>query len=192
MDMNDAKTVAESLRDATHEVHRSLEKLPLAASLAAGSISIASYRLYLQRLLVVVREVDLQLADPRHVASEAREWSDGLRQRWIGEDLAALGGAVPAADPDRPSGLLAPAMIWGQLYVIEGSTLGGVVLARGLAARDELRPALRYLNGYGTGTGERWRRFRAALAAHVPAASLPEAIEAARDMFSRFGREVMA
>lgn len=190
--MNSVKSVAESLRDATHDVHRSLEKLPLAASLAEGSISMASYRIYLQRLLVVVREVDLQLADPRHVASGAREWSDGLRQRWIGEDLAALGAAVPAADPGRLGAAMSPPAIWGQLYVIEGSTLGGVVLARGLAAREELRPALRYLNGYGTGTGERWRRFRAALAAHVPAASLPEAIDAARDMFSRFGREVMA
>lgn len=190
--MKSAKTVAESLRDATHEVHRSLEKLPLAASLAAGSISIPSYRLYLQRLLVIVREIDLRLMDPRHVASGAREWSDGLRERWIGEDLAALGVAVPTADPGTSGEALAAPAIWGQLYVIEGSTLGGVVLARGLAAREELRPALRYLNGYGTGTGERWRRFRAALAEHVPAAGLPEAIDAAHDMFSRFGREVMA
>ena len=190
--MKSAKTVTEFLREATHDVHRSLEQLPLAASLAAGSVSVADYRRYLQRLLVVVREVDLQLGDPRHAGAGAREWTDGLRERWLGEDLLALGAEVPVNGESGPVTKLAPPAVWGQLYVIEGSTLGGVVLARGLAEREEIRPALRYLNGYGAATGERWRRFRAELERHVPADGLPEAVAAATDMFARFGRDVMA
>jgi heme oxygenase (biliverdin-IX-beta and delta-forming) len=190
--MKSAKTVAGYLREATHEVHKSLERLPLAAALAAGSISVVDYRAYLQRMLVLVREVDLHLADPRHMAFGVGEWSDGLRERWLGEDLAALDAEAPVAAHGGAVRKLAPAGVWGMLYVIEGSTLGGVVLARGLAARAEMRPALRYLNGYGAATGERWRRFRAELERQVPAEGLPEAVAAATDMFARFGREVMA
>ena len=192
MDLKSTKSIAESLRDATHQVHKSLEQLPLAAALATGSISIADYRAYLQRLLAVIREVDLELDNPHHAASGVGEWSDGLRQRWLGEDLEALAARVPAASGGVVATNPAPAALWGKLYVIEGSTLGGVVLARALAVREEMRPALRYLNGYGPATGGRWRRFRAALELNVPAGELPDAVAAARDMFARFGQEVMA
>jgi heme oxygenase len=190
MDMT-GKTVAESLREATHEVHKALEHLPIAAALAEGRIALADYRTYLQRLLVVIREVETQTADPRAAVADAADWSDGCRLRWISEDLTALGAEIPPPAMASASPLPSAASMWGRLYVIEGSTLGGVILARGLANRDDLRPALRYLNGYGAATGERWRRFRAALASNVSPAGIPEAAAAAGDMFARFGREVM-
>lgn len=51
----------------------------------------------------------------------------------------------------------------GMLYVLEGSTLGGRMILRTLAARGVADPALGFLDPYGTETGARWRDFLAVL-----------------------------
>jgi heme oxygenase (biliverdin-IX-beta and delta-forming) len=51
----------------------------------------------------------------------------------------------------------------GALYVLEGSTLGGRMILRALAARGVDAPELRFLDPYGADTGARWRAFLAVL-----------------------------
>jgi heme oxygenase len=72
-------------------------------------------------------------------------------------DLAVLGG-----QPQTGRRLAAPANsaeAMGRLYVLEGSTLGGKVIARQLAARGLNMTGLSFLDPYGAETGERWRKF---------------------------------
>lgn len=52
-------------------------------------------------------------------------------------------------------------------YVLEGSTLGGHVILRGLAARGVTDAGLAFLDPYGAETGARWRGFLAVLAREV-------------------------
>lgn len=84
-------------------------------------------------------------------------------------DLLALGEApetlarLPRCD--AAAGLAdAPASALGSLYVMEGSTLGGQVLARAVAGAG-WGPAggLTYFNPYGMETGRRWRALQAEL-----------------------------
>jgi heme oxygenase (biliverdin-IX-beta and delta-forming) len=81
----------------------------------------------------------------------------------LAADLRALG----VGEPERlarpvPLVLESPAAGWGSLYVLEGSTLGGQLIAR------HVRAALgfegRYHGAYGAETGRMWRAFRAGLA----------------------------
>ncbi|WP_374468882.1 biliverdin-producing heme oxygenase [Phenylobacterium sp.] len=86
-------------------------------------------------------------------------------------DLAALGrttGEVSRLPLCREAERLVSddAAALGSLYVLEGSTLGGQVIARELAGAGWLPSGgLTYFNPYGPRTGEMWRGFRAWLSA---------------------------
>ena len=85
----------------------------------------------------------------------------------LGDDLAFLGlsGSEIAALPlARPIGLADPASAMGALYVLEGSTLGGRVIGRHIAAAHGLSgEGLAYYSGHGPRTGAMWSAFRARL-----------------------------
>ena len=108
-----------------------------------------------------------------------------LTDGWTGRapllaaDLASLGLPLPpAADIDLPAGTGGP---WGALYVVEGSRLGGAVLARRVGARLPVA----YLSAVHQPGG--WKRIVAAIegAASGPA-WLDEAIAAANSVFAAF------
>ena len=65
--------------------------------------------------------------DAAGMAALLPDWAARRRGGLIGDDLAALGIAVPARLP-APA-LAGEAAAWGAAYVLEGSRLGGAVLA---------------------------------------------------------------
>lgn len=72
------------------------------------------------------------------------------------DDIARLAVCAPAARLAETS-----AAALGSFYVVEGSTLGGQVIGRGLAAAGWAPPeGLSYFTPYGAGAGEMWRAFR--------------------------------
>lgn len=83
------------------------------------------------------------------------------RCAWLQQDLAALAaGQPPVADqPGPPLQLVDAAAAWGSVYVMEGSTLGGQVIAHHL--RDTLGlhadNGARYYAGHGARTASLWR-----------------------------------
>ena len=107
----------------------------------------------------------------------------------LAKDLAALGMTLqeiihlPRCRPLMP--LPAPAAVLGSMYVIEGSTLGGAIIAReverslGLTAET----GCAYFRSYGRDTARMWKSFGAALLA----ASSPDTddliVETARRTF---------
>ena len=111
---------------------------------------------------------------------------------WLRSDLAVLGG-VPArgwTDTVRAAvgGLHAEgvATAVGMQYVLEGSTLGGRVLAT-IAERElglDHRSGARFLHGYGTATGQRWREWWHGLPALIAPADLPTIEDSAQATFA--------
>ncbi|MEM1348287.1 MAG: biliverdin-producing heme oxygenase [Myxococcota bacterium] len=84
---------------------------------------------------------------------------------------------------------LSPRALLGHLYVMEGSTLGSMVLrkhlSRGLALPDE---ALHYFTCYGRDTMPHWRAFCARMNAHITSLlDQREAIDAANAAFEAIG-----
>lgn len=92
-------------------------------------------------------------------------------------DLAALGRPVATAPP--PSCAVAAELgqsaerALGSLYVMEGSTLGGQVIARHLATAG-WPGDLRYFDPYGRGTGGMWAAFKAMIAQRSSAVADPQ------------------
>ncbi|MFD0934978.1 biliverdin-producing heme oxygenase, partial [Methylobacterium trifolii] len=81
-----------------------------------------------------------------------------LRHLGLPEDSLA---ALPRPDPVFLAG---PAAAMGALYVLEGSTLGGQVIGRHIAAQHGITgDGLAYYRAHGPRTGAMWAAFRARL-----------------------------
>ena len=109
---------------------------------------------------------------------------------WLRDDLTFFGysPARLAALPRCPALPATPsrAHLLGGCYVIEGSTLGGQVIARHLAAVLGLRAGQgdRYFRSYGGETAARWQEFRAELVRHSSPENDAIMIRSAQEMFA--------
>jgi heme oxygenase len=113
------------------------------------------------------------------------DWAQRRRAALFAADLATLGaGPAPGGPELPPVGSTDEAL--GRLYVLEGSTLGGVLIDRHLADRGQLTgdARLRAFSAYGERTGAMWHAFRTATRAHVHAGGdARRVVEAARTTF---------
>ena len=175
-----------ALRDATRPHH---ERVEAAVDLPARTRDRATYRALLASLYSLFGPLEEQLAGlPWREAG--LDFAAHRRAHLLRADIADLGGApeavAPAALP-RTDGLAAGL---GALYVLEGSALGGKIIAR------EAEAALG-LGGVGTsffrgGDGATWRAFGRALDAALDTPDrFRRARHAAEQTFDAFGRAVL-
>lgn len=116
----------------------------------------------------------------RHPAdARALTWSRRRRAALFADDLRALGAPRSAELPHLPAVVTTEAAL-GRMYVLEGSTLGGTVIDRHLAALPHLADVrLGAFSPYGTQTGAMWHAFRAVTRDQVAAGANPDAVVAA-------------
>jgi heme oxygenase len=86
----------------------------------------------------------------------------------LAADLAALGvdsASVPRAPPSLLPDVATFERAIGALYVLEGATLGGRMILRGIDARigDEIAGATSFFGGRGEAVGPMWNAFRTGL-----------------------------
>jgi heme oxygenase len=188
----DEADVLRRLRTDTAAAHRAVED---ALDLMDPGLTRARLIRVLTRLhgFWVAAEAGLEawaVADPATAAG--LDWSRRRRAHLYAEDLAALGAtpAVPVSRPVLPAVTGTDAAL-GRLYVLEGSTLGGVFIDRHLATLPSLAGTrgLRAFSPYGADTGAMWHAYRSATRAHVAAGGDPGAlVEAARQTFAALAR----
>ncbi|TQN44188.1 heme oxygenase [Blastococcus colisei] len=114
----------------------------------------------------------------------AVDWPRRRRAGLFAADLAALGGTPTGDEPHLPAVNGTDAAL-GRLYVLEGSTLGGVVIDRHLASLPQVADVrLRAFTPYGSETGAMWAAFRRVTRARVDAGGDADAmIDSARGTF---------
>jgi len=116
-------------------------------------------------------------SDAAEVAHDRTFFRNRCKTELLARDLAALGlepdeiEALPQCRPLMP--LPAPEAVLGSMYVVEGSTLGGTIIAREVERRLGLTPetGCAYFRSYGRETAAMWKSFGAVLLE----ASSPEA-----------------
>ncbi len=112
------------------------------------------------------------------------------RRHLLEQDLKFLG--VVEMRPERPvlPKMSDEANLLGAMYVMEGSTLGGQLIARHMEAtlNFEAGEGDSYFRGHGPRTGPMWKEFCDVLRARVPNGDSDAVIRSAREMFYVFGR----
>jgi len=170
------------LREATNAAHERLHGHDGFAAAATGEISRSDYVDLLARLYGFHRPFE-RAARAVHAFDLAGRGRSGM----IATDLAAFGvGAqgLPLCDDMRIDGG-EPGLL-GALYVVEGSALGGVPIARALERRYA-QDQRRFFLGYGERQGAMWRELVARLETLAGAeAAQDAAITAAVGTFARF------
>lgn len=141
------------LREATQPDHQRLEdRLGIFTRIAtpAGRRALVErfHRLHLDSEAALTP----WLADVPGLEFEAR-----LRSPLLARDLTTLG--VQAAIPSEPFTVACRAEALGRLYVLEGSSLGGRVIRKQIAAEGGDMVGLSFLDPYGEQVGEQWRAF---------------------------------
>lgn len=122
----------------------------------------------------VLRAFDVFLAawEPRMAAALPPSLRDWFATRCRGElarrDLAALGAARTSAVEVSLPALDDASAAFGSLYVLEGSALGGQLIAREAARLHGLDAdsGAAYFTGWGARTGSMWREFQQVLESH--------------------------
>lgn len=158
-----------ALRLTTAAAHASVERLPPMAVLTSPRVTLADYRGYLQAIARLYGTLE-----PPHFAAlraglppALRSGPDadlGLKPKWpvLLAELRFQGLPVPAlGEVPQPEDL---SVALGGLYVLEGATLGGRVIARHLRRYlGDVIPAGSLMDFHGDGASAHWKRFGAAL-----------------------------
>ncbi len=153
-------TVRERLRAATADAHRRLDAHALLADVLHGEDGRAAYHLMLRAYAPLHARIDAAIVASAHLLPPGFDWRGRLKSDWLRRDLACLGlqplpeAIMPA--PPEPDG---PAALVGLLYPVEGSTLGGRMIATRLRQRfaiDETNGG-RFLAGYRGDTNRSWQ-----------------------------------
>ena len=145
------------LRAETHPYHEAVEQNAFNQALAAGSVTATHTAWFLAKLYGFVQPIEAVLR--AHAAEFEPAWqlNERYRAAWLLEDLARLSYA--GTPPPCPA--LPPLHSWpqrlGALYVLEGSTLGGQIIARQLTKAGLEAGA--YFTGRAERTGPLWKSF---------------------------------
>jgi heme oxygenase len=180
----DDADVLRRLRTETAAEHRSVEET---LDLLSPQLTRARLTDVLVRMHGFWRSAEAGLdawAQAHRADAERVQWSRRRRSPLFAADLTAL-GAAPAGEPALPDVPDTDAAL-GRLYVLEGSSLGGVFIDRHLATLPQLagdrRPSS--FSPYGERTGAMWHAFRTVTRAHVAAGGdADRLVDAARTTF---------
>lgn len=178
-------TLRDSLRRATADSHAHAEAV-ISTLMFRQPIDRATYVNLLRHLLSFIshweRAVESFIEPVLENLVRARTKLPLLRT-----DLAALGAddTMGAAYPQALPPLDGVGSALGSIYVIEGSTLGGQIIAKRIRQTLSLPDGagVAYFESYGSQTSARWSEFLDILEQHLTPPLLPYAIEAARATF---------
>ncbi|MEK6398449.1 MAG: biliverdin-producing heme oxygenase [Terriglobus sp.] len=179
------------LRTATQSEHSATEGT---VPLMSPSLTLAQYGDTLARMYRIVRAWDTW-ADANAPADLQPILQSRRRSSLLANDLHSLGLPTPT-DDEIPHQRMdsttvagdARSVFLGRMYVMEGSTLGGQLLARHVEQQFGFAEGQSdsYFRGYGDSTGDRWREFKAYLEA-LPQDQAEVVIASAKNMFLLFG-----
>ena len=167
-------TIAWRLRIETRVEHQAIEQNCRLRRLSEPDLEIEEYVSILRRLLAYVGPVEDDLRRwSQHLPHSLELASRLTKAELLRRDIATLsrsGDLEANLSVVAPSpGLSSVEQAWGCLYLFEGATMGGQILARCLQSNLGLTPdhGTAFYSSYRHLTGARWQTFKAALNASV-------------------------
>lgn len=167
-------TITEQLKAATFVAHARIQTAPFSQALVDCQLPLESYVAQLRALSVIHEELEQALDNCRE-ARVASVWEDDMRRlprlqkdleyfqpRMVADLKEAADAAQQVAGFIRARSAEQPLNLLGYLYVLEGSTIGAVVL-KPLFARAFLlagQEGLSYLHSEVPAVHERWAQYQ--------------------------------
>ncbi len=155
----------QTLRERTAASHQALEQNALSVNLVSAGVTEKDYSLYIQRLYGFMSGFErwvFPMLDGLVADLSARKKSAVMEA-----NLVALGVdpvLLPVVDAEFFARLYqTTAQAMGGFYVMEGSTLGGIIINKHLQKTLGDAVFSEYFNVYGTHTGGMWKEFLAVL-----------------------------
>lgn len=181
----DVPAVVCELRRGTREPHRQLDHHPRLQPLVRAGLT---RRTYLASLIALYRphallEASVALAAARLGLDDETALSPS-RLPCLQDDISMLGGSLPGWCEADISCIDTPVALVGQRYVLEGSRLGGQLMARRIG--EMLGPGVpRHFFG-APAPDRHWRGFLAFAEYHCPPGETAEAVVAAQAAFADY------
>jgi len=176
--------LTETLKESTQEIHQEAEKKMIAQ--LKGVKTTEDYVHLLNWLYGFYHPVE-ELAAPWLSGDLFPDMDKRMRADNLLQDMAATGLPLPPREmADQLPRIDSTAKALGALYVLEGSTLGGRVIATMLGR--QLGPEQRYtfFNAYGLETDSMWETFKTYLGRPYTPDEAGEIIAAANETFTIF------
>jgi heme oxygenase len=181
-------TFIEKLRAETAHQHKALEASRLSKQLLSEDVSIADYKKYLEKLYGFVASFERDILPT--FSSEFPKTLVTYKVDLLKKDLEQLGSDLSSLEilsseqlnhiyPTNEAKL-------GGLYVLEGSTLGGLVIRQHLVNKlgENIIPATTYFSVYGKETAANWRNFLQVFSARAEETGPEQVIKGAVDTFT--------
>lgn len=156
------KAFLETLRHNTQAAHQALEATPYATALMSEAVTRQDYLHYLTMMYGFVKPIEAAAYTASHLLPDVAERT---KTHLLEKDMLQLGLSQQAIDhlpqADLSNTYLSDAALWGAMYVMEGSSLGGNVLYKHLHKKLDVDAATDagYFTAYGAATGSRWKTF---------------------------------
>ncbi|MBU6413174.1 MAG: biliverdin-producing heme oxygenase [Planctomycetes bacterium] len=177
--------LADRLKADTSAAHVRAERHPFQATMITGRLSAAGYAQWLHQMRIVHAALDraITTATAGSLLSKVADKSH-TKTHLIDADLATLApvSTTPLASANHAASLSSTDIgAVGMFYVLEGSTNGGIYIARALQ-RALPTAGTSFLNPYGEAVRTRWQTVRDALNT-LPAGAHDQIIAAATRTF---------
>jgi len=178
-------TLIEDLRQQTEEAHRSLEK-----DLIGRIKRIASREDYLELLSLMYGFYSAMEDEllPFLRTHEDVDFSERRKAAWLIHDMETLGKAGDLKKCGVLPSIESQASALGAMYVLEGSTLGGPIIAKMIRQQlgIEGENGFTFFMSYGKDAPVMWQRFKDSLAKPFRADEHEAIIRAANETFITF------
>jgi len=178
--------LSKMLKEETKDLHVALEKamVPMIKDIQAKEDYVKVLELFYSYFGGLEKKVDTvsDLNLPDHHLRRKKEA--------IAEDILSLDGTLPELTPDQHLPEINNKLhALGALYVMEGSTLGGLYISKMIAKQLNLEggKSLSFFDGYGEQTENMWNAFKSSLDEEVvQSEEQATVIQAANDTFTKF------
>lgn len=188
----DENSIMAQLKARTAHQHQATENT---VDLMRDDYSLEDYRNLLMRFYAFYKPFEEKMSAAIVANSVDFNHQERLNTPKLIADLKALGmsdeeiSAIKKAK-DLPN-LDSKERIFGSLYVIEGSTLGGQVISRHLKQKFDLdaENGAAFFSGYGKDTGKMWNEYRETVTKFAEnGANREEIISGANETFEKIGK----
>jgi len=169
----------EELRSKTHSIHRLIEQTEISKAIISPGVTLVQYEQYLQKVLCLHRAVE------ETIHPLLSTYIPDLAERQKSEKILSDLKELHFQPKNYPISFLDAEFIpsigfcFGILYVVEGSTLGGMYILKNMIAsvgKDNQIPT-KFLTAYGQHTGSKWKMFLETLNEYVNSRNADEAEE---------------